>query len=214
MKKESISKVFSIMLVLSGFLLIIWWILVGISQMSSGSGSSLSQIVQTPAWVPINLIAVVASLLLILGLMRILFEDSADLGLLGFLGFIICIIVVTLFTAMQFDETFVWPLLATHADSLLEIKGPMFTNPAFFAAYIIMGIFFIVGFVFIAVQSLRRAIFPKIPSILIIIGAPIYGGGLYVPMIARTIGLILLGISFIWIGFFKMKNLESIGNKT
>ena len=205
MKKESIARVFSIMLAVSGFLFIIWWILIGISQMISGSGGSLSQLVQLPAWIPINIIGLVASLLLVLGLMRILVEDSTNLGFLGFFGFIICILGVVLFASLQFDETFVWPLLATYADSLLEIEGPMFTNPGFLAAYITMGILFALGFIFIAVQSLRRNIFPKIPSILMIIGAPIFGGGLYIPLMVRTIGLILLGISFIWVGFFKLK---------
>lgn len=205
MKKESIARVFSIVLVISGILLIIWWILLGISQMIGGSGGSLSQLVQSPSWIPINIIGLIASLLLVMGLIRILFEDESSLGIFGFLGFIICILGVVLFTSLQFDETFVWPLLATYADSLLEIEGPMFTNPGFLAAYIIMGILFAVGFIFIAIQSLRRNIFPKIPSIFMIIGAPIFGAGLYVPLIVRTIGLILLGISFIWVGFFKLK---------
>lgn len=208
MKKESIANVFSIMLVLSGILFIIWWILLGVSQMLGSSGGSLSQLVQSPSWIPINIIGLIASLLLVMGLMRILFGDESSLGIFGFLGFIICILGVVLFTSLQFDETFVWPLLATYADSLLEIEGPMFTNPGFLAAYIIMGILFAVGFIFIAVQSLRRNIFPKIPSIFMIIGAPIFGAGLYVPLMVRTIGLILLGISFIWVGFFKLKRLD------
>ena len=205
MKKEPIARVLSIMLVISGILLIIWWILLGISQMTGGTGGSLSQLVQSPSWIPINIIGLIASLLLVMGLMRLLFEDESRLGVLGFLGFILCILGVVLFASLQFDETFVWPLLATHADSLLEIEGPMFTSPGFLAAYIIMGILFAVGFIFISVQSLRRNIFPKIPSIFMIIGAPIYGAGLYVPLMARTVGLILLGVSFIWVGFFKLK---------
>ena len=205
MKKESGTNVFSIMLVISGVLFIIWWILLGISQMLGSSGDSLSQLVQSPSWIPINIIGLVASLLLVMGLIRILIGNESSLGVFGFLGFIICILGVVLFTSLQFDETFVWPLLATHADSLLEIDGPMFTNPGFLAAYIIMGILFALGFIFVAVQSLRRNIFPKIPSIFLIIGAPVFGGGLYVPLMLRTIGLILLGISFIWVGFFKLK---------
>ena len=205
MKKESITNVFSLMLVISGILFIIWWILLGISQMLGSSGGSLSQLVQSPSWVPINIIGLIASLLLVMGLMSILFGEKSSLGKFGFLGFIICIIGVVLFTSLQFDETFVWPLLAAYADSLLEINGPMFANPGFVSVYIIMGILFALGFIFIAFQSLSRNIFPRIPSIFMIIGAPIFGGGLYVPLMVRTIGLILLGGSFIWVGFFKLK---------
>ena len=206
MKKKLILNVFSISLVISGILFIIWWILLGISQVLSNSGDSLSQLVQSATWVPINIIGLVALLFLVIGLMRILFEDESSLGLLGFLGVILSILGVVLFTSMQFDETFVWPLLARYTDNLLEINGPMFTNPSLLSAYIIMGILFTLGFIFIAVESLRRNIFPRIPSIFMIIGAPIFGGGLYVPLMIRTIGLILLSISFIWIGFFKLKN--------
>lgn len=206
MKKKLILNVFSISLVISGILFIIWWILLGISQVLSNSGDSLSQLVQSTTWIPINIIGLVALLFLVIGLMRILFEDESSLGLLGFLGVILSILGVVLFTSMQFDETFVWPLLARYTDNLLEINGPMFTNPSWLSAYIIMGILFTLGFIFIAVESLRRNIFPRIPSIFMIIGAPIFGGGLYVPLMIRTIGLILLSISFIWIGFFKLKN--------
>ena len=203
MKKKLILDVFSISLVISGILLITWWILLGISQVFSNSGDSLSQLVQSSTWIPINIIGLIAALFLVIGLMRILFEEESSLGLLGV---IISIFGVVLFTAVQFEETFVWPLLARYSDNLLEINGPMFTNLSWLSIYIIMGVLFALGFIIIAIHSLRRNIFPKTPSILMIIGAPIFGSGIYLPIMIRTIGLIFLSISFIWIGFFKLKN--------
>jgi hypothetical protein len=205
MKKESIENVFSTMLVISGCLLILWWILLGVSQAVGNGGASLLQLAQSGTWVPVNIIGLVALLLLVFGIMGILIRDYSNLGAFGFSGVIISTIGVILFTSLQFDETFVWPLLATYADTLLEIKGPMFTDPGFFTAYIIMGLLFIVGFVFIAIQSLRRNIFPKVPGIFLIIGTPVFAGGLFVPVIVRTIGLILMSVAFIWIGFFNLK---------
>lgn len=206
MKKKFILDVFSISLVISGILLITWWILLGISQVFSNSGDSLSQLVQSSTWIPINIIGLIAALFLVIGLMRILFEEESSLGLLGLLGVILSIFGVVLFTAVQFEETFVWPLLARYSDNLLEINGPMFTNLSWLSIYIIMGVLFALGFIIIAIHSLRRNIFPKTPSILMIIGAPIFGSGIYLPIMIRTIGLIFLSISFIWIGFFKLKN--------
>jgi len=206
MKKKLILDIFSISLIISGILLITWWTLLGISQVLSNSGDSLLQLVKSSTWIPINIIGLIATLFLVIGLMRILFEEESSLELSGFLGVILSIFGVVLFTAVQFDETFVWPLLAKHSDNLLEINGPMFTNLSWLSIYIIMGAFFVLGFILIAIQSLRRNIFPKIPSILMIIGAPIFGSGLLVPLMIRTIGLIFLSISFIWIGFSKLKN--------
>jgi len=82
MKKKIILDVFSVTLIASGILLIIWWTLLGISQVFSNSGDSLSQLVQSTTWIPINIIGLVASLFLVIGLMRILFEDESSLELL------------------------------------------------------------------------------------------------------------------------------------
>jgi hypothetical protein len=83
----------------------------------------------------------------------ILTGHSSRLRTLGFLGIVSSVSGTVLFTALQFDETFVWPLLAAYADQLLEIKGPMFTDPTFFTGYVVMGVLFILGFVFIAAQN-------------------------------------------------------------
>jgi len=205
-EKEINFRCINISLVISGILLITWWILLGISQVFSNSGDSLSQLVQSSNWIPINIIGLIAALFLVIGLMRILFEEESSSGLLGFLGVVLSIFGVVLFTAVQFEETFVWPLLAKHSDNLLEYNGPMFTNLSWLSIYIIMGVLFALGFIFIALHSLRRNIFPRIPSVLMMIGALTFSGGLYVPLMIRTIGLIFLSISFIWIGFFKLKN--------
>jgi len=65
MKKKLILDVFSISLVISGILFIIWWISLGISQVLSNSGDSLSQLVQSTTWIPINIIGLVALLFLV-----------------------------------------------------------------------------------------------------------------------------------------------------
>lgn len=153
MKTESITKVFSVMLVVSGILLIIWWLLLGLSQSLGNAGDSLSKLAQTSTWVPINIVGLLASLLLVFGLIGILTGHSSRLRTLGFLGIVSSVSGTVLFTALQFDETFVWPLLAAYADQLLEIKGPMFTDPTFVTGYVVMGVLFILGFVFITAQN-------------------------------------------------------------
>lgn len=85
------------------------------------------------------------------------------------MGTIFSVTGAALFSTLQFDETFVWPLLAEHAEQLLDIKGPMFTDPAFFAAYLVMGALFALGFVFVAAQSLKCRIFPVVPSVFLLI---------------------------------------------
>ncbi len=195
------TAVLSVFLAVSGMLLVIWWLLLGLSQMSGDASGSLANLARMSTWVPINIVGLLATLLLILGLMGIVTGNSSGLGTFGFLGTIFSVTGAALFSALQFDETFVWPLLAEHAEQLLDIKGPMFTDPALFAAYLVMGALFAVGFVFVAAQSLKRRIFPVVPSAFLLIGALLFAGGLLVPVIVRTIGVILLGVALIWIGF-------------
>jgi hypothetical protein len=205
MKKESTTNVLSTLLAVSGMLLIIWWLLLGLSQIAGGGGDSLAKLALTSSWVPINIAGLLSTLLLILGLIGILTGNTSELGALGFVGVVLSISGAALFTALQFDETFVWPLLATHAEGLLEIEGPMFTDPAFVASYLVMGIVFAVGFVFVAAQSLKHRIFPVVPSVFLLAGALLFAGGILVPVIIRTIGVVLLGVSLIWVGFKNKK---------
>jgi hypothetical protein len=200
-KQEQITEVLSILLAVSGMLLIIWWLLLGLTQFLRGGGTSLVEIVQMSSWLPVNIVGLLSALLLLAGLMGVLIGKISDLKTLGFLGIMISMSGAALFTAVQFDETFVWPLMATHARELLEVDGPMFTNPAFFTTYIVMGILFAVGFVLLSVQSLKRRIFPVVPSVFLLIGAVLFSGGVLVPIAARTVGVLLFGIALIWIGF-------------
>lgn len=205
MKKESITSVFSTLLAVSGKLLIIWWLLLGLSQITSGAGDSLAKLALMSTWVPINIVGLLSTLLLILGLIGIRTGNSSDLGAFGFLGIVLSITGTALFTALQFNETFVWPLLARNAEELLDIEGPMFTDPAFYAGYLIMGVLFAVGVVLVAAQSLKRRIFPFVPSVFLLVGALLFAGGMLVPVIVRTIGVALLGVSLIWMGFKNRK---------
>jgi hypothetical protein len=200
MKTKSTTNVLGTLLAASGTLLIIWWLLLGLSQVTGGAGGSLARLVLMSTWVPINIVGLLSALLLILGLIGILIGNSSDLGTFGFVGIILGTAGAALFTAVQFSETFVWPLLARHARDLLEIEGPMFTDRAFFASYLIMGVLFALGVVFVAAQSLKRRIFPVVPSVFLLVGAPLFAGGILVPVLVRTIGVVLLGVSLVWVG--------------
>ena len=205
MSKEKFTKILSILLAVAGMLLIVWWLLVGL-QWLAASGGSLATLVLTPSWLPINIVGLLSCLLLILGLIGILTGGLPALGTLGFVGIAISVSGAALFTALQFDEAFMWPLLAVHAEEFLTMDGPMFADPAFFGIYLAMGVLFAVGFVLLAIQSLRRRIFPVMPSVLLLAGSVLFAGGMLVPTMIRTVGVILLGAALIWIGFRSAKS--------
>lgn len=200
MIQRSITRVLGMLLGLSGLLLIVWWLLLGLSQLSGGSGGSFASMVLTPAWLPVNILGLVATLLLAVGLCAFLTRASPDIGVLGFVGTVVSIAGVVLFDALQFDETFVWPVLAQHAPLLMEPDGPIFRNPAFFAVYIAMGVLFAVGFVLLAAHSIRRATLPLVLNVLLLVGALLFAGGALVPIVVRTVGVLMFGSALIWAG--------------
>lgn len=118
---------------------------------------------------------------------------------MGLIGFISTMIGVVLFTCVQFEETFVWPILAGHAPGLLTLDGSLFKNPAYFSVYMLMGVLWVIGFVILGIVSFRSGIFSKIASLLIIPGAVIFGLVISL-IIVRTVGVILFSTGIIWIG--------------
>jgi hypothetical protein len=151
-------------------LLIVWSLLLGLSQVVGSAGDSLARFALTSTWISINLVGLLSSLLLMLGLIGVLTGVSPALGTLGFVGIAFSVAGAALFAAPQFEQTFVWPLLARRAEALLEIDGPMFTDPDFFASYVVMGVLFAAGFGILAAQSLRRRFFPVVSRVFLLLG--------------------------------------------
>jgi hypothetical protein len=44
-------------------------------------------------------------------------------------------------------------------------------------------------------------VFPVVPSVFLLVGGPLFAGAVLVPIVVRTVGVVLLGIALIWTGF-------------
>lgn len=200
MRKRSITGVLGTFLSLAGILLIVWWILLGLSQLSASSGASLAAMAMTPLWLPANIVGIIATVLLVVGLSAFFTRAAPDSDTLGFLATTVSMAGVLLFGALQFDETFVWPVLAQDAPMLLEPGGPMLGAPPFFAAYVSMGVLFAAGFILLTAHSIRRAALPLVLNLLLVFGALLFAGGVLVPVAVRTAGVLIFGGALIWAG--------------
>ena len=106
-----------------------------------------------------------------------------------------------LFSSVQFDEALLWRIFAAESPSLLDLNGPMFKNTSFSTIYLVMGVLYILGFILFGIATMRGGVFPRIAAVLLIIGVPLFAGGMFLPHLLRTIGAILAGTSFVWMGF-------------
>lgn len=197
-----------ILLIVSGVLFLVWWILLGVLLPSTEKGMQLVNLVLDKDWLGVNVIGLIGSLLLPLGLIGLYAKQYEKIGIPGFIGFILTFIGSILYTCVQFGETFTWPLIAAHAPVLLGVKGPMLANSAFFLAYTVMGILFVIGFILIGIVSIIAAVLPRIASIFLLIGAILFGAGMFLPLVLRTIGMTLFAIALCWLGIAIYKGVK------
>ena len=209
MSQIKLTRLAGILLMASGVLLLVWWILLGVLLPSAPKEMQLVNLVLNKWWLGVNIIGLIGSVLLPLGLIGLYAKQYDKIGIFGLVGFIMAFIGSILYTCLQFDETFMWPIIAVHAPTLLNIKGPMLTNSAFFIAYALMGILFIIGFILISIVSILKAKLPRIANIFLLIGAILFGGGgKFVPLVPRTIGITLFTIALCWLGISIFRDLK------
>jgi len=156
--------------------------------------------VKDSQWFMLNFSALILTILTPISILGFYAKQIESVGKLGLIGFLLVYLGGMLYVGMQFDEVFTWPILAEYAPALIDIKGPMFTDPTFSLAYTSMALLFIPGLILICIATARAKILPKWGAILLAVGGPFAYGGIMVPQILRASGAVLGAIGFIWLG--------------
>ena len=122
----------------------------------------------SPLYVPLNLLALVGTILLLLGLPGLYASRSREAGALGLAG-----IVLIALTGMMFGIFFglfavlFQPFLAARAPELLSGEPA----PGFFPFFILGSVFQVVGSVLFALHMLSGRVRPRWPGYLLVISA-------------------------------------------
>ena len=153
-----------------------------------------------PDWPLLNGLALTMTILSPLALIILYSKQVAESGRLGLISFLMAFIGSILFSSVQFDEALLWRIFAEEAPALLDTAGPMFTDASFSTVYLIMGVLYILGFGLFGIATMRAGVFPRIPALMLIVGVPLFASGVFLPQVLRTIGAVLAGASFIWLG--------------
>ena len=109
--------------ILCALLLFISWLSIGIFMWDEISSQNFSAMVQNPAWMPVNIVYLVATILLIPGIFALFIIQTKKSGTLGLVAFWITILAVIWYTCIQFYETFFWPVIAAASPSLFQAVG-------------------------------------------------------------------------------------------
>ena len=109
--------------ILCAILLFLSWISIGIFMWDEIVNQNFSALVQNPAWIPINIIYLIATVLLLPSILGLYIVQSEKSGNLGFISFIISSLAIIWYTCIQFYETFFWPLIAAESTALFQAVG-------------------------------------------------------------------------------------------
>ena len=122
----------------------------------------------------------------LLGLCGLYVRQSEAAGALGLIGFLVAFLGTVLIGGLGWAGTFVVPALADVAPEFLDVGPP----PGFFLTLITFG----VGWLLFGIATLLARVYPRTPTILLLIGAVI-------AVFPLPFTVIVLAIAVAWLGF-------------
>lgn len=128
-----------------------------------------------PLWGPSHWLGAIGMLLIPLGLIGLYARERDKVGLLGLIGLILTYIGCTLSAgALIFLSVVLVPFLAAQGmDSLVDPKGPIFTSSAMLLAVGLSAFCLLLGFLILAIATLRARMLPSWGAWLVILTIPL-----------------------------------------
>lgn len=162
-------------------------------------------VVDTPSWTIEQSLHVLGALLAIFGLMAVFAAQREEAGLLGVIGFVLATIGNVLFLAHGIIALVIFPALARHDPTLLELTGAM-NQGAVVAFFIAAAAINMLGQVVFGISIWRAQLFPREAAGMLIVGGILFNlppGP--APMIALAVGGVFWGVAAIWLGLLIVK---------
>jgi hypothetical protein len=190
--------------ILSGVLLLTFWSLFAVLLPYRQLSDTLSILVLNRYWVPVNLFGVTGAISGLFGLVGIFFRLGDNASCLSLIGFFLAFLGTLLILGTLLWDTVIWPILANHDPSLLDFQGPIYASRTFLPFFITAGLVYSVGYLLFGLAIANSPFIPAGAGWLLAAGGPLFGlGPLFgrLQVLARTVGIVLLSASLIWLGF-------------
>ena len=190
--------------ILSSILIFISWFSIGIFMWKEISSNDVSAMVQNPAWIPVNVFLLAATMLLIPGIVALYIKQAEKSGTMGLVAVWITILAIIWYTCIQFYETFFWPIIAADSPLLFRSVGFSPSNNIIFIQLMLSAIPWFVGFLLLAIVTIQTNFIAKGTVWIFTIGALLFGVGIMLPI--RSIGVILFSYGLIRYGSILRKS--------
>jgi len=152
-------------------------------------------------WSPTHLALIGGLILASFGVTGLFLRQAERVGWLGLGGFALLHIGIVLTIVAIVADAFIFPAVATSADgaALLDPAGPLLNGPLGLL-FLSASVSYILGTLVLGGATLRAAVFPAGPAILMMIGGSLVALDPFVPQLVAKLGALLLGLSFVWFG--------------
>jgi hypothetical protein len=166
------------------------------------SAENFTAVVQHPAWIPINLVGLIASFMVAIGLTGIFIKILPETKWIGIIGYILVMIGVIWFGAIQYYETVLWPLIADYPVLFAQV-GFLTENTFTFIMFILSGVVIFAGFILFGIELIRSKKFGITAVLFFALGWIIFGIGMSI--LIRSIGMVALLIGTVLISLKMVK---------
>ena len=190
--------------IISGMSLLAFWWLFAMVLPYRQLSSTLAILVKNRYWAIINLLGVCGALLGVLGLSGLYIVQIEQVGIIGLIGFFLSTCGTTLLFGPLLWDTIIWPILVSYDPKLLDFQGPIYQSKTFIPFFITAGVIYSLGNCVLGILTAKVGVLPASGGVLLALGAPLFGMGSMFgkfQVIPRTIGVSLLSIGLMWLGF-------------
>jgi hypothetical protein len=169
-------------------------------------------------WLVTHLLWVIAMLLSLLGLSAVYARQAEKIGVLGLIAFLMAFFGWALYSAWEWSETFLWPVVAHVAPQFMDHPDQQLLM-TLNASQTIHWLFFGAGLTLFGVASLRAGVLSRGAAVLLIVGgvATFVGNGVGLPIPeASILGILvtLLGMlvlpGLVWMGYAVWSRPEAV----
>jgi hypothetical protein len=206
MQLSTIQKLGGASLILGSILLLVYSVLFPLLLPMKEMNTDFTLLVLNPNWICLAVTVFAGVLMMIFGFGAVYSKLYAESGLLGLLGFIFIEIAYILQACKVTWEIFLWPVIASHRESLFLLQDFIIKNSALVAIFrVIASATIFLGIILFCLALIRSSSFPKPGGILIFIGAFMYGLGPLLSVYVAMTGIFILSIGCTIIGLTLIK---------
>ncbi len=184
--------------ILCAALLTLSWFSIGIFMWNDINSGNFLAMVQNPAWIPVNIFYLIATILLIPGIIALYIKQAEKGGILGLTAFWITLLAIIWYACIQFYETFFWPIIAADSPLLFQAVGISPSNIIIYTQLMLSGIPWAAGFILFGFIAIKTEFTAKWTVWIFTIGALLFGLGMMFPI--RSLGIILFSYGLVKYG--------------